>query len=107
MPPRDQGLWQTLSMVAMALLFFYFILWRPEQKRKKAMEEQRSSLKKGDKVTAVGIVGTVVKVQDQTVILRMVDGSKIEVLKMAINEVIPSDEESSKEIKEVTSDKDS
>ena len=48
MPPRDQGMWQTLIMVSIALLFFYFILMRPEQKRRKEMEDQRSALKKGD-----------------------------------------------------------
>lgn len=87
LPPRDQGFTQTLVMIAIALIFFYFILWRPEQKRRKEMEEQRGAMKKGDRVTAMGIVGTVFKVQDQTVILKMVDGSKIEVLKGAISDV--------------------
>jgi preprotein translocase subunit YajC len=36
----------------------------------------------------MGIVGTIHKIQDQTVILSMVDGSKIEVLKGAITDVI-------------------
>lgn len=98
MPPKDQGFSQTLMMLAIALLFFYFILWRPEQKRRKAAEEKRNSLKKGDKVTAMGIVGTVYKVQDQTVILRMVDGSKIEFLKAAITDVIPGSVEDVKKI---------
>jgi len=96
MPPRDQGMWQTLIMIAVALMFFYFILWRPEQKRRKIIEAQRSSLKKGDRVTAMGIIGTIVRVQDQTVILKMVDGAKIEFLKGAITEVLPGTEEDAK-----------
>jgi preprotein translocase subunit YajC len=95
-PPRDQGLWQTLIMIAIALLFFYFILWRPEQKRRKAMEAQRNSLKKGDKVTAMGIIGTVIRIQENTVILKMYDGSKIEFLKGAIADIIPGSEEDAK-----------
>lgn len=92
-PPEDgQGYWQTLIMLAIAAVFFYFILWRPEQKRRKQLEKQRSALKKGDRVTAMGIVGVVARVQEHTVILRMVDGSKIEVLKGAINEVLGSGE---------------
>jgi len=87
LPPRDNGFMQTLLMMAIALLFFYFILWRPEQKRRKAAEDLRSSLKKGDKVNAMGIVGIVDKVQDQTVILKMIDGNKIEVLKGAITDI--------------------
>lgn len=94
--PRDQGLEQTIIMIGIALVFFYLILWRPEQKRRKAMELQRSSLKKGDKVIAMGLVGTVVKIQENTLILRMVDGSKVEVLKAAINEVMPGTEEDAK-----------
>ena len=96
MPPRDGGLMQTLSMIVVAMVFFYFILWRPEQKRRKEMEEQRGKLKKGDKVTAMGIVGTVSKIQENTVIVRMVDGSKIEFVKGAITEVVPATEEEAK-----------
>lgn len=87
------GLMQTLIMIAIALAFFYLILWRPEQKRRKAAEAMRGSLKKGDRVTAMGIVGRVDKVQEQTVILKMVDGAKIEVLKGAISDVKPGSEE--------------
>lgn len=92
-PSNDQGLWQTVTMIGIALLFFYFILWRPEQKRRRALEEQRAGLKKGDRVSAMGIVGTVSKIQDETVILRMVDGGKIEVLKGAVTDVIAESSE--------------
>lgn len=87
-PPPDQGLTQTLVMITIAMVFFYFILWRPEQKRRKEVEKQRGSLKKGDRVTAMGIIGTVISVKEQTVILRMYDGAKIEMLKGAISEVL-------------------
>lgn len=89
---RESSMWQTLIMVGIAMLFFYFILWRPEQKRRKALEDQRGSMKKGDRVTAMGILGTIVRVQEQTVILKMFDGSKIEVLKGAITDVAPESE---------------
>ena len=91
------GLTQTLVMIGIALVFFYFILWRPEQKRRKAAEQMRSSLKKGDRVTAMGIVGKVDKIQEQTVILKMVDGAKIEMIKAAITDVQASSEEVSVE----------
>lgn len=91
-PPREQGMWQTLLMVGVALLFFYLILWRPEQKRRRALEERRGRLKKGDTVTAMGIVGTVARVGDKTVILKMVDGNKIEFLRAAITDVVEAPE---------------
>lgn len=96
MPAHDQGMWQTLIMIAIALVFFYFILWRPEQQRRKVIEQQRNALKKGDRVTAVGIIGTVLRVQEHTVILKMYDGSKIEVIKGAITDVIGTSEEEAK-----------
>jgi len=81
------GLYQTLMMIGIAFVFFYFILWRPEQKRRKAAEKMRGSLKKGDKVPAMAIVGTIDRLNDHTVVLKMIDGSKIEMLKAAITEV--------------------
>lgn len=98
-PSASGGMFQTVIMIALAMLFFYFILWRPEQKRRKAAEQMRSSLKKGDRVTAMGIVGTIAKIQENSVILKMVEGAKIEVLKAAITDVQPtasSSEESEK-----------
>lgn len=92
-PSPTGGISQTLIMIGIALVFFYFILWRPEQKRRKAAEKMRGSLKKGDKVTAMGIIGKVEKIQEQTVVLKMIDGAKIEFLKGAITEVQPSSEE--------------
>ena len=95
---QQGGFMQTLIMIGIAILFFYFILWRPEQKRRKAMEAQRSAMKKGDKITAMGIIGTLVKVSPEspTVIVKMYDSSKIELLKAAISEVHPATEEEAK-----------
>jgi preprotein translocase subunit YajC len=95
-PNAQGGITSTLIMIGIALVFFYFILWRPEQKRRKAAEQMRASLKKGDKVTAMGIVGRIDRIQEQTVVLKMVDGAKIEMLKAAITDVQPSSEEENK-----------
>ena len=52
------------------LVIFYFMLIRPENKRKKEAEDLRSSLKVGDQVTTIGgIVGTVVSVKDDKFVL--------------------------------------
>lgn len=91
----DQGITQTLVMVGIALAFFYFILWRPEQKRRKALDTQRSAMKKGDRVICMGLVGTISKIKEDTVVIRSA-GSELEYLKAAISEVqagSPSDED--------------
>ena len=84
----QQGMMQTIVMIGIAMLFFYFILWRPEKKRRKALENQRNQMKQGDKVIAMGIVGTIHKIENETIILKMVDGNKIEVLKGAVTEIV-------------------
>lgn len=85
---------QSLLMIGVLVLFFYFLLWRPEQKRRKSAEEMRKALKKGDKVSAVGIIGIVDKINEQTVILKMIDGNKIEVLKFSITDILSASSES-------------
>lgn len=89
---RSGSMYQTLIMIGIAIVFFYFILWRPENKRRKAMDKKRSGMKKGDKVTAMGIIGTVDNVKEQTVVLKMIDGAKIEFIKASISEVAAKEE---------------
>lgn len=90
--PTEYGSYQGLVIIAVGILFMYFILWRPEQKRRKVLEEQREKLQKGDKVTAVGIVGHIDSIKEHTVIMKMIDGARIEVLKAAITDVMPEEE---------------
>lgn len=95
----DQGITQTLVMVGIALGFFYFILWRPEQKRRKALDTQRSAMKKGDRVICMGLVGTIGKIKEDTVVIRSA-GSELEFLKAAISEVSPGSASSDEDSKE-------
>ena len=86
-PAKEGGMYQSLIMIGVFILFSYFILYRPEQKRKKRLEALRKNLKKGDKVIAMGIRATVDEVRERTVILSNPDGSKVEMLSGAITEV--------------------
>ena len=85
---QGQGFEETLVMVGIALAFFYFILWRPESKKRKELDAKRQGIKKGDRVVvAGGILGEVFKIQNETVIIRLVDGAKMEVVKAAVQDV--------------------
>ena len=68
---------------------FYFTLIRPESKRKKAAEEMRNSLKKGDVITTIGgIVGRVVFVQENTLVIETSeDRVRLEITKWAISNI--------------------
>ena len=58
------------SIIMLVVLFavFYFMLIRPENKRKKQAQAMRDSLKKGDTITTIGgIVGKIVTVMTGSV----------------------------------------
>ena len=68
------------------IAIFYFMLIRPENKKKKAAEELRNSLKVGDEVTTIGgILGTICAVKDGSVVIETgADRVRIEMTKWAI-----------------------
>ena len=76
-------------ILPLVLMFgvFYFILIRPENKRKKEAETMRNNLKNGDKITTIGgITGTVVDVkEDKFVIESGADRVRIEFAKWALS----------------------
>ncbi len=78
---------ETILMIAIMFALMYFMLIRPENKRKKAAEEMRNSLKKGDKITSIGgIVGTIVKVGGDTIVIETSDDRvRLELTKWAVS----------------------
>ena len=81
------GMGSTLIMMVLMIAIFYFMLIRPENKRKKEAEQMRSSVKKGDKITTIGgITGTVVDVKETRIVLETgADQVRIELEKWAIS----------------------
>ena len=81
------GLGGSVVMMLAMLAIFYFMLIRPENKRKKEAEQLRSSLKVGDKITTIGgIVGTVVSVKDEKFVIETgADQVRIEFVKWALS----------------------
>jgi preprotein translocase subunit YajC len=81
------GLLSMLPMLLIMFGIFYFMLIRPENKRKKEAENMRSSVKTGDKVTTIGgIIGTVVSVKEEKIVIETgADQVRIELMKWAIS----------------------
>ena len=77
----------TIIMLAVMIAVFYFMLIRPENKRKKEAEEMRTNVKVGDRITTIGgIVGTVVSVKDDKFVIETgADQVRIEFLKWALS----------------------
>ncbi len=76
-----------IIMIVVMIAIMYFMLIRPENKKKKAAEEMRSNLKVGDTITTIGgIVGTICAVKEQTVVMETgADRVRIEFTKWAIS----------------------
>ena len=77
------------SIVMLLLMFgiFYFLLIRPENKRKKQAQQMRDSIKKGDTITTIGgIIGRVAHVgKDTLVIETSEDRVRMEITKWAVS----------------------
>ena len=80
---------QILFLVALFALF-YFLAIRPQRKRQKEHADMVSNLAKGDEVvTSSGILGRVVKVEEDFVVLKVADNVELKFQKVAVNAVLP------------------
>ena len=90
-----------ILMLVVMIGIFYFLLIRPENKRKKEAEEMRSALKVGDKVNTIGgVVGTVVSIKDSTFVIETsADQVRVEFEKWALSTNISAAENAKAEAK--------
>ena len=79
----------TILMIVVMLAIMYFMMIRPENKRKKKAQEMRDSLKKGDVITTIGgIVGRIVSVSKDTIVVETSDDRvRMELTKWAVSSV--------------------
>jgi preprotein translocase subunit YajC len=95
-PPPNGGsgggsMYSTIIMFGAIFLIFYFMIIRPQQKRAKDREKLLSNLQKGDKVvTSAGLHGTIVFIDEKTVLLQVSDNVKLKYERSAIATIIPS-----------------
>ncbi|MCQ4866361.1 MULTISPECIES: preprotein translocase subunit YajC [Oscillospiraceae] len=77
----------TVLMFAVMIGIFYFLLIRPENKKKKAMAQMRESLSVGDQITTIGgIVGIICAVKEDTIVIETsADRVRVEFAKWAVS----------------------
>jgi len=64
---------------------FYFLIIRPQSKKQKETQRMLSELKKGDRVVTIGgIHGVIQSIKETSVILKVDEDCKIELLRSAI-----------------------
>jgi preprotein translocase subunit YajC len=82
-----------ISLMPLVLIFvvFYFLLIRPQQKKMKTHREMIGAIKRGDKVlTAGGIIGSVVKVEesDDVLLVEIAKDIRVRIARSTISDVL-------------------
>ena len=82
------SMWISLAMIVVLVGVMYFVMIRPQNKRRKKEEKMRQDLQIGDEVTTIGgIMGKIVSIKEETdslVIETGVDRSKVRVKRWAV-----------------------
>src|SRR5580704_476088 len=88
--PGAPNQFMPLLMVGAFFLVFYFLLFRPQQRRAKEHQTLISKLATGaEVVTGGGVLGKVTEVGDTFVTLEIADGVRIKVQKNQITQLMP------------------
>jgi preprotein translocase subunit YajC len=84
--------------VVLMIAIFYFLVFRPMQRQQKNQKEMVKALQNGQTVlTSGGIIGTIIAVNDDTLILRVKpDNLKLQVSRTAVTSLIASDDAAKK-----------
>lgn len=96
----------TILMLIVMVAIMYFLMIRPENKRKKKAQEMRDGLKKGDVITSIGgIIGKIVSVGKDTIVIETSDDRvRMELTKWAVSSVGVQSSEQPEEKKEEKKD---
>lgn len=81
--------WTAWVLPVGMLLIFFFLIIRPQMRQQKAHAERVAGLKRGDEVvTAGGLVGRIVKVDERFVELEIAKGVRVRAVRSTIGEVL-------------------
>ena len=86
-PPSGGDANPFASLILMGLIFgiFYFVLIMPMRRKQKKLEEMVKALKPGDNVVInPGILGTVVGIENDVLLVRIDEKTRIKVLRSAV-----------------------
>ena len=79
------GMLNIAFLVAIFVIFYFFMI-RPQNKKRKELQNMRESLKKGDSVITIGgIHGKVIEVKETTIVLSVDANTKIKVDKSSVS----------------------
>ena len=93
------GMGSPLVMMVVIVAVFYFLMIRPENKRKKEAQAMRDAIKVGDNITTIGgVIGDVVSVKDNSIVIETsADRVRVEFAKFAISTNNTAEKEAAKQ----------
>jgi preprotein translocase subunit YajC len=78
-----------LLPIVLFFVIFYFLFIRPQQKRQRAVQQMQANLKKGDKIVTIGgLHGIIDSVDEDKIIIRAGDGTRLTYDRSAVREVV-------------------
>ena len=79
--------------LGLMVALFYFMLIRPQKRREKERVALLNAVKTGDRVLfAGGLLGTVANVKDKTLIVKIADNVKVEIVRSSVSQVLEKGE---------------
>ena len=79
--------------LGLMVALFYFMLIRPQKRREKERQTLLSAVKTGDRVLfAGGLLGVVANVKDKTLIVKIADNVKVEIVRSCVSQVLEKGE---------------
>jgi preprotein translocase subunit YajC len=82
--------WTTFLPIIGMVAIFWFLLIRPQMRQQKAHREKIAGVKKGDQVvTAGGLLGKVIKVDDNYAEIEIAQGVRVKVVKSTLGDIVP------------------
>lgn len=89
-PTVQESLLSMAPMLIGILLLFYFMIFRPQQKRQVEQRKLLESLGAGDEIiSAGGLVGRIVKISDDFIRVALADNVEITLQRGAIIKILP------------------
>lgn len=82
-------------LVTMLIIFaiFYFLMIRPQQRKEKERRKTIDALRAGQRILfAGGLIGRVAEVKQNTFVVEIASGTKIEIARGAVSAVLGDDE---------------
>jgi preprotein translocase subunit YajC len=84
--------------LGLMVALFYFMLIRPQKRREKERRALLEAVKTGDRILfAGGMLGVVANVKEKTLIVKIAEGVKVEIIRGAVSQVLDKGEVTDKD----------